>query len=134
MCPPLVRSVVSTACALSALLGSGWIERTECYGGAGNSIGTGFVLLESKRARRVRRMKGFKSSMRVPVSILDLAQVGHSETPSDSFKASVDLAVRAEKWGYRRIWYAEHHNISRIASSATSVLIAAQTRGLIHKR
>lgn len=76
-------------------------------------------------------MKGFKSSMRVPVSILDLAQVGHSETPSDSFKASVDLAVRAEKWGYRRIWYAEHHNISRIASSATSVLvahIAAQTR------
>ncbi len=31
--------------------------------------------------------------------------------------------MRAEKWGYRRIWYAEHHNMSRIASSVTSVLI-----------
>jgi luciferase family oxidoreductase group 1 len=26
--------------------------------------------------------------------------------------------------GYRRVWYAEHHNMSTIASSATSVLIA----------
>src|SRR5699024_7255268 len=26
--------------------------------------------------------------------------------------------------GYRRVWYAEHHNMPRIASSATSVLIA----------
>ncbi|MDZ7733018.1 MAG: LLM class flavin-dependent oxidoreductase [Acidimicrobiia bacterium] len=31
---------------------------------------------------------------------------------------------RAEAGGYRRIWYAEHHNIRSIASSATSVLIA----------
>ena len=41
------------------------------------------------------------------------------------------LAQRAEDLGYERIWYAEHHNIASIASSATSVLIAyvgAQTR------
>ena len=30
----------------------------------------------------------------------------------------------AEETGYRRVWYAEHHNMAAIASSATSVLIA----------
>ncbi len=59
-----------------------------------------------------------------PLSILDLAQVGTDETPADSFRASVEMARNAERWGYHRIWYAEHHNMSAIASSATSVLIA----------
>jgi luciferase family oxidoreductase group 1 len=43
---------------------------------------------------------------------------------SDSIAASVALAQRAEEHGYRRVWYAEHHNMPTIASSATSVLIA----------
>jgi len=60
----------------------------------------------------------------IPLSILDLAPVGRDETVADSFAASVDLAQRAERWGYRRIWYAEHHNMPAIASAATSVLIA----------
>jgi luciferase family oxidoreductase group 1 len=65
------------------------------------------------------------------LSILDLAPIRRGETASDSFAASVALAQRAEELGYRRVWYAEHHNIASIASSATSVLIAhvgAQTR------
>ncbi|GAB91105.1 hypothetical protein GORHZ_124_00040 [Gordonia rhizosphera NBRC 16068] len=62
--------------------------------------------------------------MTVDLSILDLAQVGHTETVADSFAASVDLAQRAEQWGYRRIWYAEHHNMRTIASAAPAVLIA----------
>ena len=56
--------------------------------------------------------------MPVDLSILDLAQVGRSETVASSFAASVDLAQRAEQWGYSRIWYAEHHNMATIASSA----------------
>jgi luciferase family oxidoreductase group 1 len=36
----------------------------------------------------------------------------------------VALAQAAERIGYERIWYAEHHNIRSIASSATAVLIA----------
>lgn len=63
-------------------------------------------------------------SFPVPLSILDLALVGKGETVAQSFAASVDLAQRAEKWGFERIWYAEHHNMPTIASSATSVLIA----------
>lgn len=62
--------------------------------------------------------------MAVPLSIVDLAEVGADEAPADSLHASVTLARHAEQWGYRRIWYAEHHNMSRIASAATSVLIA----------
>ncbi|MBK5288890.1 MAG: LLM class flavin-dependent oxidoreductase, partial [Acidimicrobiia bacterium] len=38
--------------------------------------------------------------------------------------ATVTVAQRAEARGYTRIWYAEHHNMRAIASSATSVLIA----------
>ncbi|MEO6988140.1 MAG: LLM class flavin-dependent oxidoreductase [Aquihabitans sp.] len=62
--------------------------------------------------------------MTVPLSILDLATIGRDETAADSFRATVALAQLAEDAGYRRVWYAEHHNMSRIASSATSVLIA----------
>jgi luciferase family oxidoreductase group 1 len=62
--------------------------------------------------------------MDLPLSILDLAFIGEGETASTSLTASVAMAQRAEKLGYQRIWYAEHHNMPSIASSATSVLIA----------
>jgi luciferase family oxidoreductase group 1 len=60
----------------------------------------------------------------IPLSILDLAAVGREETVAESFAGSVELARAAERGGYRRVWYAEHHNISSIASSATAVLVA----------
>ena len=59
-----------------------------------------------------------------PLSILDLAIIGRGETAADAFSNSVALARRAEARGYQRVWYAEHHNMASIASSATSVLIA----------
>jgi luciferase family oxidoreductase group 1 len=62
--------------------------------------------------------------MRTRLSILDLAPIGREETASDSFAGSVELARQAEELGYERVWYAEHHNMPSIASSATSVLIA----------
>ncbi len=61
---------------------------------------------------------------KVPLSILDLASIGEGETIADSFAGSLMLAQLAEHAGYRRVWYAEHHSMSTIASSATSVLIA----------
>jgi luciferase family oxidoreductase group 1 len=60
----------------------------------------------------------------VPLSILDLADVGPEETVAGRLAGCVELAQRAEGWGYRRVWYAEHHNMRSIASAATSVLIA----------
>jgi alkanesulfonate monooxygenase SsuD/methylene tetrahydromethanopterin reductase-like flavin-dependent oxidoreductase (luciferase family) len=58
------------------------------------------------------------------LSILDLAPVREGQTAAESFSASVALARLAEDAGYQRVWYAEHHNMPSIASSATSVLIA----------
>src|SRR6187401_3191146 len=62
--------------------------------------------------------------MAVPLSILDLAFVAPGQPAREAFAASVVFAQRAEALGYRRIWYAEHHNMAVIGSSATSVLIA----------
>jgi len=64
------------------------------------------------------------TSPEVPLSILDLAVVGRDDTVRDALESTVALARAAEERGYRRVWYAEHHNMSSIASSATSVLIA----------
>jgi luciferase family oxidoreductase group 1 len=62
--------------------------------------------------------------MTPPLSILDLAIVEQHQTMRASLEATVVLARHAEQLGFRRIWYAEHHNMPAIASSATSVLIA----------
>lgn len=59
----------------------------------------------------------------LPVSILDLATISEGSNPADAFRNTLDLAERADKWGYKRYWIAEHHNMAPIASAATSVLI-----------
>jgi luciferase family oxidoreductase group 1 len=56
-------------------------------------------------------------------SVLDLASVTQGHTPADSFKNSLDLAKKAEEFGYTRYWFAEHHNMANVASSATAILI-----------
>ncbi|WP_160623718.1 luciferase-like monooxygenase [Mixta intestinalis] len=57
------------------------------------------------------------------MSVLDLAPVSQGATPRDAFNASLALARQAEKLGFHRYWLAEHHNMTGIASAATSVLI-----------
>ena len=59
----------------------------------------------------------------IPVSVLDLATIIEGDTPKDSFRKSLEVARRVEELGYKRYWFAEHHNMPNIASSATSVLI-----------
>ncbi len=74
------------------------------------------------------------SAPEVPLSILDLAIVGSDETVADALSGSLAMAKAADERGYKRIWYAEHHNMSSIASAATSVLIAhvaAQTERIL---
>lgn len=57
------------------------------------------------------------------LSILDLAFVAEGKTPADALGDTLDLARHAERWGYRRFWLAEHHNMVGIASAATAVVI-----------
>jgi luciferase family oxidoreductase group 1 len=57
------------------------------------------------------------------ISVLDLAPVVEGGTPADALRNALDLARHAEMWGYTRYWVAEHHNMTGIASAATSVVI-----------
>ncbi|WKX77900.1 LLM class flavin-dependent oxidoreductase [Zobellia laminariae] len=67
-------------------------------------------------------MKEIKTN-KIPYSILELATVGAGFTPKEVFDNSLELAQKAEEFGYNRFWLAEHHNMLSIASSATSVLM-----------
>jgi len=64
-----------------------------------------------------------KNGAGMVLSVLDLANVREGGTVAESFRNTVMLAQHAEKWGYRRFWLAEHHNMPGIASAATSILI-----------
>ncbi|MES1241985.1 MAG: LLM class flavin-dependent oxidoreductase [Acidobacteriota bacterium] len=61
--------------------------------------------------------------MTIPFSVLDLAPIGSGSTPSQALRATVDLARLAERLGYTRYWFAEHHGLPSVASSAPEVLI-----------
>ncbi len=59
----------------------------------------------------------------IPFSVLDLSPINKGSTAAESFRNSLSLAQHAERLGYKRFWLAEHHNMTGIASAATSVVI-----------
>ncbi|CUH39135.1 Alkanal monooxygenase alpha chain [Jannaschia seosinensis] len=66
-------------------------------------------------------------------SLLDLSPIPEGETAADALAGTVDLARAAERFGYKRYWLAEHHNMPGIASAATAVVIghvASATRSM----
>ncbi|MCP2161999.1 luciferase family oxidoreductase, group 1 [Williamsia serinedens] len=65
----------------------------------------------------------------LPLSVLDLSPIPEGGTAAQALRTTVDLAVAAEQWGYRRYWLAEHHFAAVAgASPATLVgLVAANT-------
>jgi len=65
----------------------------------------------------------------VPVSVLDLAPIVVGASAADAFRNTLDLARHAERWGFKRYWLAEHHNMPGVASAATSVVIAYVAAG-----
>lgn len=60
----------------------------------------------------------------LPISMLDLATVKPGRTVAQALSESVELTRAAEREGFTRVWFAEHHNMPGIASSATAVLLA----------
>ncbi len=59
------------------------------------------------------------------LSVLDLVPVRAGQTSTQALTASLALVARAEELGYRRYWFAEHHNMPAVASTAPPVLVAA---------
>lgn len=61
----------------------------------------------------------------VALSVLDLVPVRTGQTSTEAITASLSLAQAADRLGYRRYWFAEHHNMPAVASTTPPVLIAA---------
>lgn len=59
------------------------------------------------------------------LSVLDLVPVRSGQTSAQAVAASLGLAQRADELGFRRYWFAEHHNMPAVASTSPPVLIAA---------
>ncbi|MGI8788062.1 MAG: LLM class flavin-dependent oxidoreductase [Pyrinomonadaceae bacterium] len=70
-----------------------------------------------------------KKLSEIPLSVLDLSPVVEGATPADSFRNTLSLAQSAERLGFNRFWLAEHHNMTGIASAATSVVIGYVAAG-----
>src|SRR5579871_1988326 len=64
-----------------------------------------------------------------PLSILELVRVTQETDARGALDNARDLAAHAERWGYRRFWVAEHHNMAGIASAATAVVIGHVAAG-----
>lgn len=62
------------------------------------------------------------------LSALDLVPVSQGVSNGEAVRQSLALARELDQLGYRRLWYAEHHNMPAIASTtpATMIALAAQ--------
>lgn len=59
----------------------------------------------------------------IPFSLLELAPMRQGSTVGETLHNSLQYAKEADRLGFNRFWFAEHHNMPGIASAATSVLI-----------
>ncbi|WP_428331063.1 LLM class flavin-dependent oxidoreductase [Mucilaginibacter sp.] len=59
----------------------------------------------------------------IAYSVLDLATVVEGHSIAETYHNSLENARQAEQLGYKRYWFAEHHNMMNVASSATALLI-----------
>ena len=62
--------------------------------------------------------------MSIPLNILDLVPIRDGSTAREAINASMSSARLADELGYRRLWFAEHHNTVGLAASATALLIS----------
>jgi luciferase family oxidoreductase group 1 len=75
--------------------------------------------------RDAARLQHGMSTAAPALSILDLVPVRSGQTSAQAVASALDTAVHADRLGYTRYWYAEHHNMPAVASTTPPVLIAA---------
>lgn len=59
-----------------------------------------------------------------PLSFLDLTPIERGSNAPATLRAATELAQLADRLGYHRLWYAEHHNTAGLASAAPEIMIA----------
>ena len=62
-------------------------------------------------------------AMSFPISFLDLTPIESHSTAREALAHSVELAKMAERLGFFRYWFAEHHNTRGLASAAPEIMI-----------
>ncbi|MGC0328323.1 alkanesulfonate monooxygenase SsuD/methylene tetrahydromethanopterin reductase-like flavin-dependent oxidoreductase (luciferase family) [Streptomyces sp. SAI-170] len=60
----------------------------------------------------------------IPLGVLDLVPISSGSTAADALRNSIDLARQAERLGYARHWFAEHHLNPGVAGTSPAVLLA----------
>jgi luciferase family oxidoreductase group 1 len=60
----------------------------------------------------------------IPLSVLDPSPIVQGGNAAQALRSTLDLALHAERLGYRRFWLGEHHCLPGIASAATAVVMA----------
>jgi alkanesulfonate monooxygenase SsuD/methylene tetrahydromethanopterin reductase-like flavin-dependent oxidoreductase (luciferase family) len=59
-----------------------------------------------------------------PLSVLDLVPISSGSTAADALRNSIDLAQHAERLGYARYWFAEHHLNPGVAGTSPAIVLA----------
>ncbi|MFI9047185.1 LLM class flavin-dependent oxidoreductase [Streptomyces sp. NPDC053427] len=62
--------------------------------------------------------------MSTPLGVLDLVPISSGSTATDALRNSLDLARQAERFGYARYWFAEHHLNPGVAGTSPAVVLA----------
>jgi alkanesulfonate monooxygenase SsuD/methylene tetrahydromethanopterin reductase-like flavin-dependent oxidoreductase (luciferase family) len=59
-----------------------------------------------------------------PLTVLDLVPISTGSTAAQALRNSTDLAQQAERLGYTRYWFAEHHLNPGVAGTSPAVVLA----------
>jgi luciferase family oxidoreductase group 1 len=70
------------------------------------------------------REDGGSDRKALPLSALDLVPLVEGGTSVAALQAAAELAQAVDRFGYTRLWYAEHHNMPGIATTIPEILIA----------
>ncbi|MGW8971284.1 LLM class flavin-dependent oxidoreductase [Streptomyces platensis] len=62
--------------------------------------------------------------MSAPLGVLDLVPIPSGSTATEALRNSIDLARQAERFGYARYWFAEHHLNPGVAGTSPAVVLA----------
>jgi len=68
------------------------------------------------------------------LSLQDLAPIAQGTSTAEAMAETVSLAREADRLGYTRLWYAEHHGMPSIASSVPEILITSAAAATRHLR
>ena len=97
--------------------GTNTTDGTDATEGTGGADGTAPAAADGIRGEA-------RGSAPVPLSVLDLANVGVGHTSGDALRAAVESARLADRRGFTRYWVAEHHSMPGVASSSPAVILS----------